>query len=121
MKQLIFPLSVAVIAAVFLLPLNAAEVDAKALYQDYCSVCHGDNGDGQSHAMQGMVPPPRNFTSPQSSVELGHERIMAAIKNGVPGTAMAGWKSRLSDVQVEAISNYIQQKFMLRRTLLKIL
>jgi len=112
MKHMIFSLPLAVIAAVLVLPANAAEVDAKALYQDYCSVCHGDNGDGQSHATQGMVPPPRNFTSPQSSVELSHERIMAAIKNGVPGTAMAGWKSRLSDAQVEAISNYVQQKFM---------
>lgn len=116
MKYFIFPLSLAVIAAVLTLPVNAAEVDAGALYQDYCSVCHGDKGDGQSHATQGMVPPPRNFTSPQSAVELSHERIMAAIKNGVPGTAMSSWKSRLSDTQIAEISNFIQQKFMLPTT-----
>ena len=94
------------------LNLNAAEIDAAGLYHDYCSVCHGDKGDGQSHAMVGLIPPPRDFTSPQSSVELNHGRIMAAISEGVPGTAMTAWKSKLSMSQIEAISTYIQQKFM---------
>ena len=94
-------------------PLQADEVDAATLYHDYCSVCHGDNGDGNSHSRQGMNPPPRDFTSPQSAIELNRDRIIHAIKNGIPGTAMTGWKSRLSDHQIEALSDLIQTKFMM--------
>ncbi len=103
--------------ALLLNPLAAvAEIDADALYHDYCSVCHGDKGDGQSHAKQGLVPPPRDFTSPQSAVELSKERIIAAIREGVPGTAMTGWKSRLSDEQIEALAALIRSRFMLPAT-----
>ena len=91
---------------------HTAEINAAGLYHDYCSVCHGDDGDGKSHAMQGLVPPPRDFTSPQSSVELNPERIKYAIREGMPGTAMTAWKSRLSTAEIAAISDYIQKRFM---------
>ncbi|NNE62731.1 MAG: c-type cytochrome [Gammaproteobacteria bacterium] len=94
-------------------PVQADEVDASAIFHDYCSVCHGDRGDGNSHSKQGMIPPPRDFTSPQSATELNRDRIIHAIKNGVPGTAMTGWKSRLSDHQIEALSDLIETKFMM--------
>lgn len=93
--------------------VQADEVDAAALFHDYCSVCHGDKGDGNSHSRQGMTPPPRDFTSPQSAIELNRDRIIHAIKNGIPGTAMTGWKSRLSDHKIEALSDLIQTKFMM--------
>lgn len=93
--------------------VQADNVDAAAIFHDYCSVCHGDKGDGNSHSRQGMSPPPRDFTSPQSAVELNRDRIFSAIKHGVPGTAMTGWKSRLSDHQIEAVTDLIQNKFMM--------
>ena len=96
--------------------LQAQAVDSAALYHDYCSVCHGDNGDGKSHAQQGMVPPPRDFTSPQSAVELSQERIIVAIKEGVTGSAMSAWKSRLSDAQISALADHIRSRFMLPST-----
>lgn len=93
--------------------IHAQSIDSAALYQDFCSVCHGDKGDGQSHAQQGMVPPPRDFTSPQSAVELNLGRILLAIREGVAGTAMTGWKSRLSDAEIAALANLIRTEFML--------
>ena len=33
----------------------------KALYGDYCSQCHGDEGDGQGVAADRLVPRPRDF------------------------------------------------------------
>lgn len=97
-------------------PVPVEAVDARALYKDYCSVCHGDNGDGNSHAKQGLVPPPRDFTSPASAVELTRPRIIHAIREGVPGTAMTGWKTRLDDTQVEALADLIRTRFMLPST-----
>jgi mono/diheme cytochrome c family protein len=90
----------------------ASVIDANALYQSYCSVCHGDKGDGQSHAMQGLVPPPRDFTSPQSALELNNLRIESAIRTGISGTAMTGWKTRLSEQQIAALSELIETKFL---------
>lgn len=92
---------------------RAQEIDSQALYQNYCSVCHGDKGDGDSLAKQGMVPPPRDFTSPQSAIELSAQRIRLAISEGVQGTAMSGWKSRLSEAEIEALANLVRTRFVL--------
>jgi mono/diheme cytochrome c family protein len=95
---------------------HAQAIDAQALYNAYCSVCHGDNGDGESHAKLGLVPPPRDFTSPASAVELTRPRIIHAIRDGLPGTAMTGWKTRLNDAQIEALADLIRTRFMLPST-----
>lgn len=100
-------------AGLFASIIQAETINPEALFQDYCSVCHGDKGDGKSHSQQGMIPPPRDFTSPQSAVELNQQRIVHAISDGVPGTAMTGWKSRLSDVEIEGLANLIRSKFMM--------
>jgi len=93
--------------------IHAQSIDSAALYQDFCSVCHGDKGDGNSHAQQGMNPPPRDFTSPLSALELSQQRISLAIREGVPGTAMSGWKPRLSEAQITALTTFIRTRFML--------
>ncbi|MEN8205563.1 MAG: c-type cytochrome [Pseudomonadota bacterium] len=82
------------------------------LYAEYCSVCHGDKGDGKSHAVQGLNPPPRDFTAPGASLQLSREYMIAIIKDGKPGTAMTPWKSQLNDSQVESLVDYIQSHFM---------
>lgn len=112
MKRNTFALILLVLLSGLSVQVQSAEIDASALYHDYCSVCHGDKGDGNSHAMQGLVPPPRDFTSPQSSIELTLERISYAIREGLPGTAMTAWKSRLSEEQIVAIAQYVRDKFL---------
>jgi mono/diheme cytochrome c family protein len=100
--------------ALFALPVSRAQdIDSLALYQNYCSVCHGDKGDGNSLAKQGMMPPPRDFTSPQSAIELSAQRIRLAIREGVPETAMSGWKSRLSEAEIDALADFVRTRFML--------
>ena len=110
MKKTLFLLGFALV--LFSNTLYAQSIDPSALYQDYCSVCHGDKGDGKSHAQQGMVPPPRDFTSPESAILLNRQRIEVAIRVGVPGTAMAGWESRLSEEQISALANFVQKRFI---------
>lgn len=83
-----------------------------ALYHNYCSVCHGDRGDGQSRAINSMRPPPRDFTTPQSVQELTRDRMIAAVKGGVPGTAMVSWKTQLDDAQIAQVVDYVRNTFM---------
>lgn len=108
----------AVLPAWFGLPAAAADRGAQsqqtpaALYHNYCSVCHGDRGDGQSRAINSMRPPPRDFTTPQSVQELTRDRMIAAVKGGVPGTAMVSWKTQLTDAQIAQVVDYVRDTFM---------
>jgi mono/diheme cytochrome c family protein len=91
---------------------DAPQQTPAALYHNYCSVCHGDQGDGQSRARGSMKPPPRDFTTPQSAQELTRERMIAAVKTGVPGTAMVGWQSQLSEDQIAKVVDYVRNTYM---------
>lgn len=82
------------------------------LYHNYCSVCHGDKGDGQSRARQSLNPPPRDFTAPGMSRSLTRERMLEVVANGAPGTAMVGWKTQLSPRQMAAVVDYVRDSFM---------
>jgi mono/diheme cytochrome c family protein len=81
-----------------------------ALYHNYCSVCHGDRGDGRSRARNSLNPPPRDFTT---AGELTHEAMVTIITHGKPGTAMVGWKTQLSQAEIESVTDYIRSTFMI--------
>jgi cbb3-type cytochrome c oxidase subunit III len=93
-------------------PAPRAKGDAASLYHNYCSVCHGDRGDGRSRAAASLSTPPANFTNPQAAQALTIERMFDAVKNGRPGTAMAGWKTQLTDEQIMALVRYVRDTFM---------
>jgi mono/diheme cytochrome c family protein len=88
-------------------------VDAAALYHNYCSVCHGDKGDGKSRASGSLSTVPRDFSSPESKRELSPERIAAVITHGKPGTAMVSWKTQLSATDIERVAAYVHTRFVL--------
>lgn len=82
-----------------------------ALYHDFCSVCHGDKGDGKSRAQGSFARPPRDFTAPDSR-GLPRDYLIAIVRDGKAGTAMVGWKSQLNAQQIEAVVDYIRTAFM---------
>jgi mono/diheme cytochrome c family protein len=93
---------------------SAAESQAATLYHNYCSVCHGDKGDGRSRAAFALKPLPRDFTSAASQQELTRERIVLAIKHGRPGTAMVSYSTQLSDRDINALADYVLSQFVRR-------
>lgn len=90
--------------------LKSSEVKPELLYHNYCSVCHGDRGDGRSRASNSLVPPPRDFTT---ATNLTRETMIAVVTNGKPGTAMTGWTSQLTEKEIESVVDYIRNGFML--------
>lgn len=88
---------------------KSAQSRPDAIYHNYCSVCHGDRGDGRSRARNSLNPPPRDFTS---AGELSRETMIVITTHGKPGTAMVGWKTQLSPAEIEGVVDYIRKTFM---------
>jgi mono/diheme cytochrome c family protein len=81
------------------------------IYHNYCSVCHGDRGDGRSRAQASFVRPPKDFTSPEGKA-LPRDYMIAIVRDGKAGTAMVGWKTQLTDKEIEQVVDYVRTKFM---------
>ena len=88
---------------------DSTQIKPEALYHNYCSVCHGDRGDGRSRASKALVPPPRDFTS---ATDLTRETMITIVTHGKPGTAMVGWQTQLNQKEVEEVVDYIRSNFM---------
>lgn len=88
---------------------SGGDIKPDVIYHNYCSVCHGDRGDGRSRARNSLVPPPRDFTTAQN---LTREYMAAIIANGKPGTAMTSWKTQLNEKEIEAVTDYIVKTFV---------
>jgi mono/diheme cytochrome c family protein len=90
-------------------PGKGTEIKASVLYHNYCSVCHGDRGDGRSRARGSLNPPPRDFTQ---AGELTRDTMLVITKHGKAGTAMVGWGTQLTDKEIEAVVDYVRESFM---------
>ena len=88
---------------------KSAQSRPDAIYHNYCSVCHGDRGDGRSRARNSLNPPPRDFTG---AGELSRETMIVITTHGKPSTAMVGWKTQLSAAEIEGVVDYIRNTFM---------
>src|SRR5258708_37050095 len=87
----------------------------KAVYVKWCAGCHGDGGAGDGAAAAYMLPRPRNFTSglykirTTASGQLPTDAdLERAIDEGLPGSAMPGWKGRLSQAERRDVRAYIK-------------
>ena len=92
---------------------DKTSTSTEQLYLKFCSVCHGEKGDAKTHARQGLMPPPLDFTTKGIESWLTRERMIEAVTNGKPGTAMSAWKTQLNDVQIGMIVDYIRDNFMI--------
>ena len=99
-----------------LLPVRAwpQSQAGKALYNEWCSQCHGIDGKGDGYAAKFVFPRPRDFTHgtfKYMTVPSGYPTTDAAIariiRDGNPGTAMPAWK-QFTDAQVNELVQYIK-------------
>ncbi len=82
---------------------TAQDAPGKATYDKWCSGCHGVDGTGNGPGSNYMLPRPRNFVQAQYQIRVTasgslptDDDILHVIDNGMPGTAMPGWKDALS-------------------------
>src|SRR5260370_19500932 len=88
----------------------------KAVYETWCWECHGEAGDGNGAAAKFMLPPPRDFTKgvykirTTASGELPtDDDLLYVVSEGMPGSAMPEWKSKLSEGDRKDVIAYIKK------------
>lgn len=80
----------------------------KALYEEKCMLCHGQDGKGDGPAASALTPAPKDFNRPdfwkQKDVD---QVIMNQVKKGKG--AMPAFS--LSDEEIKAIIDFMTQNF----------
>lgn len=79
---------------------------AKALYEQECSVCHGSKGDGKGPGAAGLNKPAGSFTDAAMMAEETDGSLFYKISEG--RMPMLTFKGRLSEEQRWSLVNYIR-------------
>ncbi len=77
------------------------------LYQQYCQVCHGVEGDGDGIMTRLMGIMPMDHTNPNETNRLSNQDLAKSILEG-KGRFMPAWHNILSQSDVEALISYIR-------------
>ena len=85
------------------LPADLVELGAR-VYASNCAQCHGDEGDGQGTAAAELPMAPTNFRLQRPSLDYS----LRALRNGVDGTPMAPWTSRLGAAEILAVAHHVR-------------
>lgn len=93
---------------------EAQIAEGKALYNKYCSQCHGEKGDGQGIATPYLNPQPRDFTEGKYKVRSTptgalptDEDIKRSIRQGLPYSAMPAFPI-FSETQLTSLTQYLK-------------
>lgn len=91
-----------------ILPTEESLQKGKALFDQNCSVCHGEKGDGKGLAASSLNPPPANFLDQEHSGIYGPGEKYWIIGNGTQKTGMPAF-SQFSPSQRWHLVNHILQ------------
>lgn len=80
-------------------------VNAKQIYGQQCSVCHGMKADGESPL--GSAWPATNLADSDWQHGGSRDAVIETIAHGVPGTPMRGFQGTLSSPEIEAVADYV--------------
>ena len=85
--------------------------DGESVYRFYCYQCHGYAGNARTLASTYLDPKPRDFTA-ETRESLPIDRMLDAVTNGRPGTAMVNFDAVLAPGEIEAVVWYIRDKLL---------
>ncbi|MDM8545758.1 cytochrome c [Candidatus Venteria ishoeyi] len=77
------------------------------IYQKYCQVCHGVEGDGDGIMTKLMGIMPMDHTNKNETSRLNNNDLVKSILDG-KGRFMPAWRGILSQSDVEALVSYIR-------------
>ncbi|MGH7572531.1 MAG: c-type cytochrome, partial [Gemmatimonadota bacterium] len=115
-RVIVLAVAAGVVAAADLPPALGQEAHpGQATYERWCAGCHGEEGGGDGPGANTMLPRPRDFTTglyqirttPSGALPTDAD-ILHVIDEGMPGTAMPGWRDQLSRERREALVDYLK-------------
>lgn len=77
------------------------------VYQKYCAVCHGEEGDGEGVMTNLIRFQPADHTNPNEMNLLTNQHLIEIIEQG-KGQYMPAWKDILTRSEIEALVSYIR-------------
>lgn len=80
-------------------PADPDLAEGERLFHHYCTVCHG------AAAISGTSVPDLRYSS-----EDVHKVFHQIVKNGIPGTGMAGFGKWIGDPEIRKIQNYVRAR-----------
>ncbi len=86
----------------------------RAVWNFRCYFCHGYSGDARTLAATFLHPSPRNFQATDAAA-LPVTRLVGAVRDGVPGTSMKGFRGILTDEEIAAVAAFVRSEFLERR------
>jgi putative membrane protein len=76
----------------------------EAVYKRYCVTCHQVDGRGLDGKLAADFSDPRRLSKPDGVLQ-------ASVANGVPGTAMAAFRSQLDDREIQSVVAYVRERY----------
>ncbi len=84
----------------------------KQVYDRYCAVCHGAEGQGDGFNAYNLNPRPRDFTEPGFLSALSDEWLLEVIRQGGRGVKrsvlMPSYENTLSEAQMRDVVDYLR-------------
>jgi cytochrome c oxidase cbb3-type subunit 3 len=109
------PAAAASVAVAQAAPASAGTLQlGRDVYNFRCYFCHGYSGDAKTLAATYLDPKPRDFKSTRPE-DLPQDRIVAAVRNGKPGTAKKGFTGILSEQEMQAVAAFVRDEFLVKR------
>jgi len=88
---------------------NAASIAAgQKLYGQQCAGCHGDTGQGDGAMGADLTPKPSNLTDADFKHGATDGEIFTVIRDGVKGSGMKAFNSKLTTRQMWEVVNYVR-------------
>jgi len=86
-------------------PAKLADLQRKgaAIFARNCQGCHGEMGDGQGPAAEGLLPRPAGLIEANYTIK----HLVSVLMNGIPGTAMPAWRD-LPKSDIEALVAHLK-------------
>jgi cbb3-type cytochrome c oxidase subunit III len=80
----------------------------KQVYEKNCTSCHGATGLGDGKMGTELNPKPSNLADSEWKHGSSDGEIFAVIKEGVKGTGMKSFNSKLTEHQIWDVINYVR-------------
>lgn len=88
--------------------------NGRAIYNFRCYFCHGYSGDARTLAATYLERRPRDFQAADPA-QLPLERIASAVRDGVAGSAMKGFRGILTEAEIADVAAFVRDEFVEKR------